>query len=100
VGSGHAFLDTVRSADGLAMLAVGSAVTCAATVLAIGLGRVVLRVDVDVLCGLVAGMQTQPAVLAFAVEQARSDAPSTGYASVYPIATIVKIVLAQVLLSS
>jgi putative transport protein len=64
------------------------------------LGRVVLRVDVDVLCGLVAGMQTQPAVLAFAVEPARSDAPSTGYASVYPIATIVKIVLAQVLLSS
>jgi putative transport protein len=44
-------------------------------------------------------MQTQPAVLAFAVEQADTDLPNTGYASVYPVATIAKIVLAQVLVS-
>jgi putative transport protein len=100
VRSGHAFLATLQSADGLLILAVGSALTCAAALLAIGLGRVVLRVHVDVLCGMVAGMQTQPAALAFAVEQAGSDLPSTGYASVYPIATIAKIVLAQALLSS
>jgi putative transport protein len=81
------------------MLAAGAALTCVAGLLAIGLGRVVLRVDVDVLCGMAAGLQTQPAVLAFAVEQAGSDLPNTGYASVYPIATIAKIVLAQVLLS-
>ena len=99
VRSGHAFLGTLRSTDGLLMLAAGSALTCVAALLAIGLGRVVLRVHVDVLCGMVAGMQTQPAVLAFAVEQAGSDLPNTGYASVYPIATIAKIVLAQVLLS-
>ena len=99
VRSGHAFLGTLRSADGLLMLAVGSALTCAAALLAIALGRFVLRVHVDVLCGMLAGMQTQPAVLAFAVEQAGSELPSNGYASVYPIATIAKIVLAQVLLS-
>lgn len=99
VRSGHAFLGTLRSADGLLMLAIGSALTCAAAMLAIGLGRVVLRVHVDVLCGMAAGLQTQPAVLAFAVEQAHSDLPNTGYASVYPTATIAKIVLAQVILS-
>jgi putative transport protein len=99
VRSGHAFLGTVQSSAGLVMLAAGAALTCVAGLLAIGLGRVVLRVDVDVLCGMAAGLQTQPAVLAFAVEQAGSDLPNTGYASVYPIATIAKIVLAQVLLS-
>jgi putative transport protein len=99
VRSGHAFLATLQSAEGLLMFAVGSALTCAAALLAIGLGRRVLRLHVDVLCGLVAGMQTQPAVLAFAAEQAGSDLPSTGYASVYPTATVAKIILAQVLLS-
>jgi putative transport protein len=44
-------------------------------------------------------MQTQPAVLAFSVEQAGDDLPNTGYAAVYPVATIAKIVLAQILLA-
>jgi putative transport protein len=98
IRSGHAFVGTVRSSEGLVMLVVGAAVTVAAAVLAVWLGMALLRVPVDVLCGIVAGMQTQPAVLAFAVEQSGDDLPNTGYASVYPVATIAKIVLAQVLL--
>ncbi|MFB3739359.1 MAG: aspartate:alanine exchanger family transporter [Candidatus Velamenicoccus archaeovorus] len=98
IASGHDFATTVGSGDGLLMLGAGAAVTTLAALLAIGLGRVVLHVPVDVLCGMVAGMQTQPAVLAFAVEQAGDDLPNTGYAAVYPVATVAKIVLAQVLL--
>lgn len=80
------------------MLLAGGAVTFVAALLMVWIGRALLRVPVDVLCGIVAGIQTQPAVLAFAVEQAGDDLPNTGYASVYPVATIAKIVLAQVLL--
>ena len=98
VRSGYAFADTIGSGDGVGMLVAGGAVTCLAALLMVWIGRAVLRVPVDVLCGIVAGMQTQPAVLAFAVEQAGDDLPNTGYASVYPVATIAKIVLAQVLL--
>ncbi len=98
VRSGYAFAETVSSGDGVDMLLTGAAVTFLAAVLLLAIGRVVLRVPVDVLCGMVAGMQTQPAVLAFAVEQTGDDLPNTGYASVYPVATIAKIVLAQVLL--
>jgi putative transport protein len=98
IRSGHAFVDTLGSGDGIAMLAVGAATTTLAALLIVALGRALLHVPVDVLCGVVAGMQTQPAVLAFAVEQAGDDAPNTGYASVYPVATIAKIVLAQLLL--
>ncbi|WP_437775987.1 hypothetical protein [Sorangium sp. So ce1097] len=39
-------------------------------------------------------------MLAFSLEQARSDAPNTGYASVYPVypvAMLVKVVAAQLL---
>jgi putative transport protein len=38
-------------------------------------------------------------VLGFALEQTGNDLPNLGYASVYPLATIAKIVLAQVLLA-
>jgi putative transport protein len=48
-----------------------------------------------VLAGIAGGLVTQPAVLAFAVEQTGSDLPNTGYATVYPVATITKILLAQ-----
>jgi putative transport protein len=45
-----------------------------------------------------AGIQTQPAALAFAAEQAGNDLPGLGYARVYPVAIIAKILLAQALL--
>jgi len=51
------------------------------------------------LIGMLAGVQTQPAVLGFAVEQTHDDLPNVGYARVYPIATIAKILVAQVILS-
>jgi putative transport protein len=43
-------------------------------------------------------MHTQPVVLGFASEQTRDDLPGVGYATVYPLATVLKIVLAQLLL--
>jgi putative transport protein len=38
-------------------------------------------------------------VLGFASQQTRSEAPNVAYASVYPLATIAKIVIAQLLLT-
>jgi putative transport protein len=48
---------------------------------------------------MLAGLQTQSAVLGFALEQSRNELPTVGYASVYPVATITKILLAQLLLT-
>jgi putative transport protein len=56
-----------------------------------------LRIPLGVLIGMLAGVQTQPAVLGYAVEQAHNDLPNLGYATVYPLATIAKIILAQVI---
>jgi putative transport protein len=99
IRSGYDFLETVRSIEGLAMLGVGAGVTVVEAVLLVWIGRAAFRMPSDLLSGMVAGMQTQPAVLAFAVEQAGSEVPNTGYASVYPVATIAKILLAQILLA-
>ena len=53
----------------------------------------------SLLTGMLAGLQTQPAVLGFALEQTGNDLPNIGYATVYPVAMIAKIFLAQLLLT-
>lgn len=49
-------------------------------------------------CGVVAGLQTQPAVLSFASTRVENGPLNTSYATTYPIAVILKIILAQLLL--
>ena len=50
------------------------------------------------LAGMLAGLHTQPAVLSDAVQQAKNDLPYLGYATIFPIVTIAKLLLAQLLL--
>jgi putative transport protein len=97
--AGGAFLATVQQAHGLVLLLAGAAVTVTAAVATLWIGFRVLRMPMGLLTGMLAGLQTQPAVLAFAQEQSGDDVPSVGYAHVYPVAILVKIVLAQVLLA-
>jgi putative transport protein len=58
-----------------------------------------LGIPMSLLTGMLAGLQTQPAVLSYAGEQTGNDLPNSGYATVYPVATIAKILLAQLLLA-
>jgi len=96
--SGEAFAATLRSGAGGGIFVAGAAVTCVSALTALWVGRAWLRVPPDLLLGIVSGIHTQPAALAFAADQTRNDLPNVGYASVYPVATIAKIVVAQVLL--
>jgi putative transport protein len=48
---------------------------------------------------MLSGLHTQPAVLAFVHDQSGSEEPNIGYAAVFPIAILSKIILVQVLLS-
>lgn len=97
--SGWAFAETFGASGGLALLGAGALVTCAAALATLVVGYKLLGVPMGVLVGVLAGIQTQPAVLSFASEQADNDLPSVGYATVYPAATLAKILLAQLLLS-
>jgi putative transport protein len=96
--SGDAFVTTLRH-GGLTIFLAGALVTCAVATTMLVVGRKVLGIPMPLLLGMVAGIHTQPAALAFASAQAKSDQPNVGYASVYPLATIAKIVLAQLLLA-
>jgi putative transport protein len=80
-------------------IALGAtAVTAVSVSAAMLIGRRLLRIPLSVLAGTVAGILTQPAVLALAVERSDSDLPNVGYAAVFPVAMIAKILLAQLIL--
>jgi putative transport protein len=97
--AGNGFLATFASGSGLALCAAGAALTFATALLTLWIGHRVLEAPMSVVLGMVAGVHTQPAVLGYALEQTRNEIPNLGYASVYPAATIAKILLVQVLLA-
>jgi putative transport protein len=96
--SGYAFFETLRSGNGGAMFLAGMIITCITAMLALWIGYKVMRIPMGVLTGIVAGMHTQPAALAFALEQSENELPNVGYAMVYPVAMVAKIALAQTIL--
>ncbi len=97
--AGYGFVETLR-AEGLQLLLGGAAITLAVTLATLVVGFKLLHIPFDLLAGLSSGVQTQPAALAFAANQSGSDTPNIGYASVYPVAMIAKIVLAQMLVAT
>ncbi|HCM41103.1 MAG: transporter [Bdellovibrionales bacterium GWB1_52_6] len=97
--AGYTFFSTLGKEEGLAIFAAGTLITFFSAVSALWIGYRVLKIPMGRLTGMLAGLHTQPAVLGFALEQAKNDDPNTGYAMIHPIATITKIVLAQILLN-
>jgi len=98
--SGYAFRETItHSDDGLTFFVVGAVVTLAVAFFFLFIGHQFLKIPFPRLAGMLSGVQTQPAVLAFVNEQAKSEQPNIGYSSVFPIATLAKIIFAQVLLT-
>lgn len=98
--SGYAFRETMTQSDqGINFFLIGAAITIAVGFLFLFVGHRFLRIPFPRLAGMLAGFQTQPAVLAFVNEQAKSEQPNIGYSSVFPIATLTKIIFVQILLT-
>lgn len=99
IKAGDGFGATVRS-GGLGFLAAGALITTVASLFTIVLGYKYLRLPMSAVMGVMSGVGTQPACLAYANQTAKNDQPNMHYAMVYPASMIAKIVLAQVLVSA
>jgi putative transport protein len=97
--AGYAFRSEFGDAHGLVLFATGAVVSCVVALTALWSSRALLKIPMGIATGMLGGLQTQPAVLSFALEQSRDELPNVGYASVYPLATIAKIVIAQVMIA-
>ncbi len=96
--SGFAFYNTLKEGNGPLIFLLGAVITITAVCAALIIGYKFMKIPFSIMTGIVSGIHTQPSALAFANEQSRLDAPNIGYATVYPLATILKIILAQVIL--
>lgn len=96
--SGWAFAEALREGHVLPVVLLGMLVTVTVALFVSLVAHKLLRIPAALVVGMIAGIQTQPADLAFAIERTRNEVPSAGYAAVYPVATVVKIVLAQLML--
>lgn len=97
--AGSGFLATFASRDGILLFAAGAVVTFVTSLAALWVAYRLMKVPMSLALGMVAGIQTQPAVLGYALEQTRNEIPNLGYASVYPAATIAKLLLVQLLVA-
>jgi putative transport protein len=97
--AGQSFAATAATGDGIGLVAAAFLVCLLVSAGVLWVGHRVLRWPMTVATGILAGVHTQPATLGFAVEQADNELPERAYAAVFPSAMILKIVLAQVLLT-
>lgn len=96
--AGGGFGATFQS-GGWGLIAAGAIITSLVTITTILIGRIYLKLPMAAVMGLMSGIQTQPACLAYANQQTESDLPNVWYTTVYPAAMVTKIILAQIIVS-
>jgi len=97
LAAGDQFFAAVFSPRGLVWLMAGLVITIV-PLLAVGIwSRSVEKMNFVTLGGLLAGGTTNPPALTFVNNLCNSEAPALAYATVYPLTTLLRILVAQVL---
>ncbi|MBN2549323.1 MAG: hypothetical protein JXB15_09205, partial [Anaerolineales bacterium] len=95
-----AHLLQVLGQQGLGLLAGGALITLLSVGAGIGMMHLFYRLNLLAAMGALSACMTNPPGLGAANAQTDSDLPTLSYASVYPVALIFKIVLAQLLVEA
>lgn len=97
LGAGEGFVATVVG-GGYMWILYGALITIVPLLLAGIIGKRLFGINYYTLIGVLSGSSTNPPALAFSSEQTVSDAPSVGYATVYPLAMFLRVLAAQLLI--
>ena len=97
LNAGIRFFDVLLNGDGLYYMGLAALITFLPLAVMACVGHLVFKVNYLSLCGVLAGATTDPPALAFANSQADSEAVNIGYASVYPLTMLLRILSGQVL---
>ena len=98
VNAGRTITEALTSSAGWRVLVLGLVLTAAAAGLLLLGVHVLRKMSWLETAGALAGSQTQPAILAYVNDKTGYDTRvGVAYALVYPVAMIVKIIVAQVL---
>jgi len=82
------------------LIIAAAVITTVVTITTILVGYKYLKLPMTAVMGMMSGLQTQPACLAYANQQTDNDLPNLWYATVYPASMVAKLILAQILVST
>jgi putative transport protein len=94
VSSGTTLLDSLGKGDWITIFLAGTVLSILSTILSLWIGFKLIKIPFSLLLGFVSN---QPAILEFSTEIAKNRVPSIGYAFMFPISLILKILFAQML---
>ena len=97
LGAGEDFIPTLIG-GGYVWIGYGAIITIVPLLLAGTVGRLYYKLNYFTLIGVLSGASTNPPALAYSSEQTSTDAPSVGYATVYPLSMFLRVLAAQMLI--
>ncbi len=98
VHAGAHFYDNFMHYNGWLMMFYGILITFIPMIIMVMVGTLWMKLNFLQLAGLMSGTYTDPAALAFSTSYLDTDIPIQSYATVYPLVTIARIFVAQLLI--
>ncbi len=98
IKAGHGFYDNFVANNGWMWIYYGCFITFIPLLLLVLISRFVLKLNFYQMVGIMSGSYTDPAALSFSTKYLDSDIPNQSYATVYPLVTISRILVAQLLI--
>jgi len=98
IKAGHGFYENFVENNGWMWIYYGCYITFIPLTLLVLVSRFVFKLNFYQMVGIMSGSYTDPAALAFSNKYLDSDIPNQSYATVYPLVTISRILVAQLLI--
>ena len=98
IHAGEAFYANFIKFNGWLWIYYGCYITFIPLIIMVLAGRFIFKLNFYQLVGIMSGAYTDPAALAFSTKYLDSDIPNQSYATVYPMVTIFRIFIAQLLI--
>lgn len=96
--AGAHFFETVFRPEGLLWIGLGFAITVVPVVLVGVCALKLMKIDFGSLAGMLCGGMANPMALNYVNATVEGDNPAVSYATVYPLAMFVRVILAQLIL--
>jgi len=98
LNAGGEFVGALTSGHGFVWMGYGALITLIPLLIVGPIARIFLKLNYMPLCGLIAGSMTDTAALTFALQATSSEAPSIAYATVYPMAVLLRVLAVQAMI--
>lgn len=98
IHAGESFYSNFIKFNGWLWIYYGCFITFLPLTILVLIGRFVFKLNFYQLVGIMSGSYTDPAALAFSTKYLDSEIPNRAYATVYPMVTIFRIFIAQLLI--